>query len=219
MLKMSVRLKSNHVFINCPFDPGYRPIFSAIVFTVYNLRFVARCALEEEDAGEFRLSKVERIIEECKFGINDLSAVAVDTATGLPRFNMPLELGLFLGCKRFGPDNQSKKRCLVLDSDRLPRAPAISWRFEPPIRLRNDMIPEMPSPGFRCLLQTLLILGAIVNLQTVWALINTAFHSVQPRDQVQPRPGKLSSDLLEAKRSRGFVILGPKFSLRHDPYR
>ncbi len=30
---------------------------------------------------------------------------------------MPLELGLFLGCKRFGAPNQSKKRTLVLDSD------------------------------------------------------------------------------------------------------
>jgi hypothetical protein len=56
------------------------------------------CALEDDDAGEFRLSKIERIIEECKFGIHDLSAVALDVATGLPRFNMPLELGLFLGC-------------------------------------------------------------------------------------------------------------------------
>jgi len=92
-------------------------MFDAIVFTVHNLGFVPRCALEEEDAAEFRLSKIERIIEECKFGINDLSAVALDPATGLPRFNMPLELGLFLGCKRFGASSQSKKRCLVLDSD------------------------------------------------------------------------------------------------------
>ena len=61
--------------------------------------------------------KIERIVEECRFGINDLSAVSLDVATGLPRFNMPLELGLFLGCKRFGPPNQSKKRTLVLDRD------------------------------------------------------------------------------------------------------
>lgn len=113
---MASRLKSSHVFINCPFDHVYRPIFNAIVFAVYDLGFVARCALEEDDSGEFRLSKIERIIEECRFGVNDLSAVALDVSTGLPRFNMPLELGLFFGCKRFGPANQSKKRVLVLDS-------------------------------------------------------------------------------------------------------
>ena len=92
-------------------------MFDAIVFGVYHLGFVARCAREDDDAGEVRLSKIERIIEECRFGINDLSSVALDVATGLPRFNMPLELGLFLGCKRFGATNQGKKRTLVLDSE------------------------------------------------------------------------------------------------------
>lgn len=114
---MRAPLKSNHIFINCPFGAGYRAIFNAIVFAVYDLGFVARCALEEGDAAEFRLAKIERIIEDCRFGINDLSAVGLDPATQLPHFNMPLELGLFLGCKRFGPQRQSKKRCLVLDSD------------------------------------------------------------------------------------------------------
>jgi hypothetical protein len=38
-------------------------MFDAIVFAVYDLGFVARCSLEEDDAGEFRLSKIERIIE------------------------------------------------------------------------------------------------------------------------------------------------------------
>jgi hypothetical protein len=113
----SSRLRSSHVFINCPFDRAYRPILNAILFAVFDLGFVARCALEEEDTGEFRLSKIERIIEECRYGINDLSAVALDAVTGLPRFNMPLELGLFFGCKRFGPPNQGKKRTLVLDAD------------------------------------------------------------------------------------------------------
>ena len=114
---MTTRLKSSDVFINCPFDSAYQPISRAIVFSVYDLGFVARCALEEDDAGEFRLSKIQRIIEECRFRIDDLSAVALDPATGLPRFNMPLELGLFLGCKRFGAANQGKKRTLVLDKE------------------------------------------------------------------------------------------------------
>jgi hypothetical protein len=114
---LSTHLRNSHVFINCPFDPGYRPIFDAIVFSVSDLGFVPRCSLEEDDAGESRLSKIERIVEECRFGINDLSAVSLDVATELPRFNMPLELGLFLGCKRFGLLHQSKKRTLVLDRD------------------------------------------------------------------------------------------------------
>lgn len=31
---------------------------------------------------------------------------------------MPLELGLFLGCKRFGVPRQRKKACLILDTER-----------------------------------------------------------------------------------------------------
>jgi hypothetical protein len=112
------RVRRDHVFINCPFDRGYRAILDGIVFAIYDLGFVARCALEDDDGGEIRLSKIERIIEECRFGIHDLSAVAIDPATNLPRFNMPLELGLFLGCKRFGAPAQRKKKCLILDSDR-----------------------------------------------------------------------------------------------------
>jgi hypothetical protein len=114
---VSTRLRTSDVFINCPFDPGYRPIFDAIVFGVHDLGFTPRCSIEEDDAGEFRLSKIERIIEECRFGINDLSAVELDAFSGLPRFNMALELGLFLGCKRFGLPNQSHKRSLILDRD------------------------------------------------------------------------------------------------------
>jgi hypothetical protein len=114
---VSTRVKSTHVFINCPFDTGFQPIFNAIVFSVYDLGFVARCALEDDDAGEVRLAKIQRIVEECRYGINDLSSVTLDAVTGLPRFNMPLELGLFLGCKRFGAKSQSNKRTLILDSE------------------------------------------------------------------------------------------------------
>jgi len=105
----------SHVFINCPFDDGYLPIFNAIVFVIYDLGFVARCAREADDSGEVRLLKIERIIEQCKFGVHDISEVSLDAVNKLPRFNMPLELGLFFGCKRFGGSKQSKKVCLVLD--------------------------------------------------------------------------------------------------------
>jgi hypothetical protein len=117
MPPVNARLRATHVFINCPFDSRYQPIFNAIVFAVNDLGFVARCSLDEDDATEFRLAKIERMIEQCRYGINDLSAVALDIATNLPRFNMPLELGLFLGCRRFGPSNQNRKRALILDSE------------------------------------------------------------------------------------------------------
>jgi hypothetical protein len=47
----------------CPFDTGYQPIFNAVAFAVYDLGFVARCALEDDDAGEVRLTRIQRIID------------------------------------------------------------------------------------------------------------------------------------------------------------
>ncbi len=112
---MNSELRSEDVFINCPFDECYSPIFSAIVFAVLERGFVARCARETDDSGEVRLAKIERIIEQCRFGIHDISEVGLDPVNNLPRFNMPLELGLFFGCKRFGGEEQSRKLSLILD--------------------------------------------------------------------------------------------------------
>jgi hypothetical protein len=106
------------IFINCPFDEAYRPIFEAIVFTVTGLGFVPRCALEVQDSGEIRLDKILRIISECRFAIHDLSAVGLGSGHGLPRFNMPFELGLDLGCRRFGSNRHRRKASLILDSER-----------------------------------------------------------------------------------------------------
>ncbi len=37
------------VFINCPFDQKYQPIFDAIVFAICDCGFSLQCAREEKD--------------------------------------------------------------------------------------------------------------------------------------------------------------------------
>lgn len=103
------------VFINCPFDRAYRPLLRAITFAIHDCGYRARSALELDDAGEVRFNKIVRIIRECSYGIHDISRVQLDKSTRLPRFNMPLELGLFLGAREFGSGVQRRKRSLVLD--------------------------------------------------------------------------------------------------------
>jgi hypothetical protein len=112
------RSYDDQVFINCPFDGEYQPLFEALVFAVHDCGFVARCALEAEDASQVRIEKIEEIIGGCRFGIHDISRTEVDATWGLPRFNMPLELGLFLGAKRYGTGKQRTKLCLILDRER-----------------------------------------------------------------------------------------------------
>jgi len=103
------------VFINCPFDSRYQKFFDAIVFTVIRCGFDARCAREIDDGGGTRIDKIMNLIEACPYGIHDISRTELDTASNLPRFNMPLELGIFLGARRYGTGTQKLKQCLILD--------------------------------------------------------------------------------------------------------
>lgn len=107
---------SGSVFINCPFDTDYLPIFEAIVFTVVAADFWPRCALETLDSGTVRLSKIQRLIAGCRYGIHDLSRVELGAATQLPRFNMPFELGLDIAASVFGAKALKSKRFLILDA-------------------------------------------------------------------------------------------------------
>ncbi len=104
---------SRSLFINCPFDAEYQPLFRALVFAVEYCGFRARCSLESDDAGETRIGKIQRLIRDSQFAIHDLSRIESNEA-GLPRFNMPFEFGLFLGYKWAGDRLQSRKRTLVL---------------------------------------------------------------------------------------------------------
>ncbi len=126
------------VFINCPFDDEFAPGFRALVFSVIACGFRARCAREIDDAAETRIDKIYRIIEQCRFGIHDISKTELDKKSRLPRFNMPLELGIFLGAKRYGADGQKMKRCVILDKQQYRFQKFISDIAGMDIKAHND---------------------------------------------------------------------------------
>jgi hypothetical protein len=110
-------MSGRDVFINCPFAADYQSHFQAIIFTVVRSGFTPRCARESDDAGEVRLDKICRIIRECAYSVHDISKTEPDADSGLPHFNMPFELGLFLGAKRFGGQSHARKKMLIFDRD------------------------------------------------------------------------------------------------------
>lgn len=118
MKRTATSVSVPNVFVNCPFDAQYELLFRALIFCLYYCGCRARCALEVDDSAQVRIDKICHIIGECVLGIHDISRTEADAATGLPRFNMPLELGVFLGAKRYGPRTQRGKACLILDSER-----------------------------------------------------------------------------------------------------
>jgi hypothetical protein len=114
---MATKNYSMNVFFNCPFDTEYVGLRNAMVFAIYDCGFIPRCSLEEDNGGHVRFDKIQRIIGESKFGIHDISRTELDLENNFPRFNMPLELGVFLGAKRFGSRDQKNKNILILDKE------------------------------------------------------------------------------------------------------
>jgi hypothetical protein len=92
-------------------------LLKAITFAVYACGFEARLALEDSGSERLRLDRLVALIQQCRWGIHDLSRVRTTDPDGLPRFNMPFECGVFYGALRFGSPAQRRKRFLLLDSE------------------------------------------------------------------------------------------------------
>lgn len=82
------------VFINCPFDTDFAPLFEAIIFAVQACEYKPRSALESGTVAEPRMERIIRAIFTSKYSIHDLSRCKGEGDERLARFNMPLELGI-----------------------------------------------------------------------------------------------------------------------------
>ena len=109
---------AKNVFINCPFDKDYEPLFYAMILAIRDLELKPRSAKHVSDGGQPRINKILELIEHCRFSIHDISRTELDPIHGLPRFNMPFELGLDLGCKIYNTSDHHDKLLLILDAER-----------------------------------------------------------------------------------------------------
>jgi hypothetical protein len=90
------------VFLNCPFDDLFAPLFHAAVLTIAALGFTPRCAREYEGESDPRIDRIARGLGESKYSIHDLSRFQGAGPDNLSRFNMPLELGMALSNRYHG---------------------------------------------------------------------------------------------------------------------
>ena len=102
---------SKNVFINCPFDRDYYPLLKSLIFTILYLDFVPRIA-QTQSSGKSRIEQIMEHIEQSMYGIHDLSRSRALKKGEFPRFNMPYELGLDIGCYRYGGAKYKNKRRL-----------------------------------------------------------------------------------------------------------
>jgi hypothetical protein len=105
---------NDSVFINCPFDKKYQRMLRAMVFTVYRCGFYPITAMDEDNGLENRIDKITKLIRKCRYGIHDISRIELNI-NGYPRFNMPYELGIFYGARRFGDKLQKQKNALIFE--------------------------------------------------------------------------------------------------------
>jgi hypothetical protein len=117
---------AKNVFINCPFDDEYLPLLRPLLFTILYVGFNPRITLETLDSAQPRIDKIVVLITESRYGIHDLSRIQAEKEGEYYRLNMPLELGIDIGCRLFKGGKWAKKRCLILEAERYRYQAAIS---------------------------------------------------------------------------------------------
>jgi hypothetical protein len=106
------------LFINCPFDPDYVPLLHSLIFVVFECGLQPRLASEQADSGRVRIDKIRELIRSCRYSVHDISRIEALYPRDEPRFNMPFELGLDLGCRYYGAPRLRDKQCLILEKER-----------------------------------------------------------------------------------------------------
>lgn len=117
---------SQNVFVNCPFDDEFFPLLRPLLFTIIYLGYIPRIATERSDSGEARLDKICQLISESQYSIHDLSRIQANKSGDFARMNMPFELGIEYGCRKFGSHHFETKKSLVLETEKYRLGRALS---------------------------------------------------------------------------------------------
>jgi hypothetical protein len=89
--------RDRSVFINCPYDEEYLPLFDAIIFATIACSYTPRSALESGDVSRPRMERIFKALASSKYSIHDFSRCKGEGDLNLARFNMPLEFGIAFG--------------------------------------------------------------------------------------------------------------------------
>jgi hypothetical protein len=107
------KLKSNDVFLNCPYDKLFRPLYLAYIVGLVDLGLTPVTTLGIP-SNATRIDRIYDLIRASRYSIHDLSRVQLThTAPRVPRFNMPFELGLSVAWARERPHRHT---CFVFES-------------------------------------------------------------------------------------------------------
>ncbi len=90
------------VFINCPFDKAYEPLFDALLFVAVAYNFVPTTAMSSGDEGTPRIERLRSQLREVPYSLHDLSRCTGEGEFNTARMNMPFELGMAMMRQHLG---------------------------------------------------------------------------------------------------------------------
>lgn len=125
------------VFINCPFDNDYKPLLKALTFTLLYLELEPKLS-QTISSSNIRINQIKQHIRNSKYGIHDLSRSKPMKKNELPRFNMPYELGLDIGCSEYGGKAFADKKALILETEKFHYHKVLSDISGQDIESHND---------------------------------------------------------------------------------
>jgi hypothetical protein len=99
------------VFLNIPYDDAFENLYLAYIVGLTQLGLRINVTLAVPNQG--RLDTIIKLIEQSDFSIHDLSRI--EASRGIPRFNMPVELGLALYRSHM---TKGKHRLFIFESRR-----------------------------------------------------------------------------------------------------
>lgn len=175
-----------NVFINCPFDPAYKSLLRPLLFTILYFEFIPKIASERSDSAEQRIDKICELIESAKYGIHDLSRLKSMKKNEFSRHNMPFELGIDYGCRKFADKHLGEKKFLVLEKGKYDYSRALSDLSGVDIKSHNNS-PE-----------------DIIRVVRNWFLETVGIPKPKPASIIWNEFNKFMADFDAARRSEGF---------------
>ena len=106
---MNDKERQPKIFINCPYDDEYKPLFFAMIYICEYFGYTPIFAASDESSSD-RMDNIVKCIQESNYAIHDISKIHET----IPRYNMPFELGMYYMHIK---ENGKKKRMLILEGE------------------------------------------------------------------------------------------------------
>lgn len=198
----------SNVFINCPFDRFYLPLLQPLLFTVLYIDLIPLVS-ETRSSGTVRVQQIKKLIAQSKYSIHDISRSEPLEGKSLPRFNMPFEMGLDLGCQAYGKGKLAFKKSLVLEKTKYHYLRVISDIGGQDIEHHNDN-PEELVRKVRNWFATVLNMH-----QPGPALIWESYNDFFAQMSEQLRQESFSQEDIESLPVSNFLILAKRWIASH----